>query len=141
MRCGETLRTIYWHSTLIEFLSVSKDVLAHFTKINEEVAAMTISRSFLPTVYKRVEHPELDILYVGSLKVVGVQFSHHTAPTLNWVRKSSVAIQVRVEVISTSLGRIISEIEYRQRVRSTAIGALVTVRIELININFTHIVV
>ena len=64
----------------------------------------------LTGIDKGVEHPKLDILDVGCLEVVGIEFAHHAAPVLLRIVERSVGIEVGVEVVRASLVGIISKV-------------------------------
>ena len=74
------LRTVYGHAALIEFLAVAQHVFAHLAEVDVEVAAILVAVGLLIGVDERVEEPELDILDVGSLEIVGIELAHHASP-------------------------------------------------------------
>ena len=78
---------IHGHSALEVFLAVLEYVLAHFAQVDVEVAAV-IARQLL-FIYKRIHHPELDILDVLCLEVRIVQLAHHASPFLCGVLEMS----------------------------------------------------
>ena len=88
-----------------------------------------------------VHHPELDIFDVGLFEIGGIQFSHHASPFRLWLAQCSVGIKVEREVIWSALLRVICQIEHIELRGGTVIVRLLTVWIELLDINLTHIVV
>ena len=107
----EAVRAVDRHSALIELLTVAEYILAHLAEINVEIAPVIGRRSLAGGIYERVEHPELDVLHVGCLEVVVVEFAHHTAPMLRRVVQCSVVSEVGAEVVRTALVRVICQIE------------------------------
>ena len=82
-RCpAERSSTVDRHTTLVELLAVAQDILAHLTQVDEQVAAIVGSIALIAGIDEGVQQPELDILDVGSLEVVGVQLTHHSTPAL-----------------------------------------------------------
>ena len=133
----EVVRTIHRHTALVEFLTVLQDVLAHVAQVDVEVAA--IVASLVATVNEWVEQPELYVLHVGSLEVVGVELAHHTAPSLRRVIESSALIYVGVQVVRTSLTWVVSQVEDWQRVALALVHILVW--IYFTNIHLSHVMV
>ena len=110
---GEVLGAIHRHSTLVELLSVAQDVFAYLTQVDVEVATIFGGVVRSVGVDEGVHHPELDVLHVGGLEVVGVEFSHHTTPVLRRVVECSVLRKVGIEVVRSTLVGIIGKIEHR----------------------------
>ncbi len=129
------------HAALVELITVTQDVLADLTQIDVEVTAILRGSTFLTGIDEGVEHPELDVLDVCLLKVVGVQLTHHTAPALRGIGQRTVSVQVSGQVIGSALRRIVRQVQDGQRRGGTVVGALVAVGIELADIDLTHIVV
>ena len=138
LRGGIPAAAIDRHTALVEFLSVVEHILAHFPEVDIELAAIA---AVVASVGKGIHQPELNILYVGCFEVVGVQFAHHASPSLRWIRKCSVGIQVGIQVIGTSLLRIIGKVQHGLLRRGSAVGALVAVGEKLAHINLAHIMV
>ena len=138
---GERTGAIDGHATLIELLTVVEHILTHLTQVEIEVTSIVGGRALLTGIDKRVEQPELNILDVGLLEVGGLEFAHHTTPFRLWLTQRSVGIQVVRQVVGTTFLGIICQIEHRQRRGGTVIGALLTVWIELLHIDLTHVVV
>ena len=90
---GKVLTTIHWHTALVEFLAVAQYILAHLAQVKVQVAGIIVSGTLLTGIDKRIEQPELDILDVGLLKIVGFYLSHHAAPLGFGVQQLSVAVQ------------------------------------------------
>ena len=128
---------IHRHTTLVEFLTILQDVFAHVTEVDVEIT--TIVAGFVASVDEWVEQPEFDVLHVGCLKIAGIEFSHHTTPTLRWVVEASAIIHIGVEVIRTTLVWIVSKVENRQRVAFSLVHILVW--IYFTNKHLSHIVV
>ena len=137
----EAPRTVDGHAALVELLAVTQDILADFTQVNAEVAAIQWSVGRHGRIDEGVEQPELDVLDVGLLEVVGVQLSHHTAPAILRVVQLSLARNIGTQVVRATLGGIVCQVEDGQRIGSTAIGGLVAVGVQLVDIHRTDIVV
>ena len=118
-----------------------QDILAHLTQVDEQVAAIVAGIALVLGIDKGVQQPELDILDVGSLEVVGVQLAHHASPPVVGIVQLTVKGNVRRQVVRASLLGIVCQVEHVQRIGGTAIGALVTVGIELVHIDGSYIVV
>ena len=86
-----------------------------------------------------IEHPELHILDVGLLEIVGVEAPHHTAPVLRGVVERTVVVEVGVEVVGSALVRVVGDVHHRERGGGTVVAALVAVGIELAHIDLTHV--
>ena len=139
---GKAIAAIHRHTTLVKFLSVSQNILAHLSQVDVEVATIVGGISLVLGVDEWVEHPELDVFHVGLLKVVGIQLSHHTTPVALRVLKLSVGLQVvHIEVIRTRLRWIVSQVEHAQRVGGSLIGALLAQWEELLYIHLSYIVI
>ena len=139
---GKAVAAVHRHSTLVELLSVSQNILAHLSQVDVEVATIVGGISLILGVDEWVEHPELDVFHVGLLKVVGIQLSHHTTPVELRILKLSVRQQVvHIEVIRTRLRWIISQVEHAQSVGGSLIGALLAQREKLLYIHLSHIVI
>ena len=139
--CGKRLAPVDGHATLIEFLTIVEDVLRHLAKVEVEVATILTGRTFLTGVDEGIKQPELDILDVGLFKVIGVETSHHTTPLRLGLLQLSVRSNVTSQVIGSALLGIVGKVEHVERSRSTIIGGLAAVGIELFHIDLTHIVV
>ena len=107
-------------TAFIEFLTVLEHVLADLPEVDVEFAAITL---VVARVDERVEHPEFDVLDVLRLEVGVVELTHHTAPVLLWILQASVGVEVGVEVVSTSFGGVVGEVEHVER-RGFRIGVL-----------------
>ena len=116
-------------------------ILTDLTEVDVEVTSVIGGRTFLAGVDEGIEQPEFDILNVCLLEVVGVEFAHHTTPLRLWLAQCSVGIKVVRQVIGTSFLGVIGQVQDRQRRGGTVIGALLTVGIELLHIDLSHIVV
>ena len=138
LRGSEGTAAVNGHAALIEFLTVTQHILTHFSQVNVEFTAIT---AVAACIGKGIHHPELNVFNVGSLKVIGVQFTHHSAPSLLRIGQCAVGIQIGIQVIGTTLLRIIGQIQNRQCRCGTVITALVAVWIKLSHIHFTHIMV
>ena len=141
MGSGIILTTVDGHTTLIEFLAITKYILAHLTKVKIEVTSIISSSSFLTCVNKRIEQPELNIFNIGLFEIVGIYFAHHSSPLGFWVKQTTIAIQREREVVRSTLLWIVCKIKYWKRRGSAVISALVTIRIELFYVHLAHIVV
>ena len=141
MRCGVSLRTVNRHTALVELLAVAQDVLAHLAKIDVEVASIFRSLTLTTGVDEGVEHPELYVLHVGSLEVVGVELAHHAAPMLLRIVERSVLREVGIEVVWSALVGIVGKIEYGERRRSTVVRTLVAVGEKLVDIELAYVMV
>ena len=60
---------------------------------------------------ERVHEPEFDVLDVGGLEVVHVEFPHHSAPSFVWLQQMSVSIERRVEVVGSAFVGIVCQVE------------------------------
>ena len=138
---GEVITSVNRHSALIEFLSVAEDILAHLTQVDIQVAAIVGGIALLTGIDEGVEHPELNIFYVGLFEVGRVQLSHHASPFRLWLAQCSVGIKVQGEVIWSALLGVIGQVEHIQLRGGTIIVRLLPVGIELLDIDLTHIVV
>ena len=139
---GEAVAAIHWHAALIELLAVSEDVLAHLAQVDVEVAAIAIGIGLLTAIDEWVEEPELDVLHVGLLEVVGVESAHHATPVLQRVRQGSVLLQVvDIEVVRTTLVRIVGDVHGVHRARLRAVGLSLAQWEELSHIDRSHVVV
>ena len=90
---GVSVAAVDGQAVFVEFLSVVQDVLAHFSEVDIEFTSIG---AVVACVGKGVHHPELYVLDVGHLEVVGVEFAHHAAPSHRWIGQRAVGIQVRV---------------------------------------------
>ena len=135
------LTAIDGHATLIELLTVAEDILRHLTEVEVEIAAIIAGRSILTGVDKGVEQPELDILDIGLLEVVGVEASHHTAPLGLGLLQTSVGEEVAGQVIRAALLGIVGQVQHVEMSGSTVISTLSAVGIELFHVDLTHVVV
>ena len=129
------------HTTLIEFLAIVQDVLADLTEVDVEVTAIVSGIGFQRRIDEGIEEPEFDILHVGCLEVVGIQLTHHTAPVALWQRQRTIHVDLRIQVVRTTLLGIVRQVQDGQRVGGSAVCRLVAVRIELTDIHRTHIMV
>ncbi len=77
---GEAVAAIHRHSTLVKLLAIPQDILADLAQIDVEIAAIVGCVLLFAGIDKRIEHPELDILHVRLLKIVGIQLAHHSTP-------------------------------------------------------------
>ena len=134
-------RAVNGHTALVELLSVAQNILADFSEVDIEVATVFRGFRFGLAIDKRIEQPELDILDIGRLEVVGVELTHHAAPATEGLVQRTFLRDVGREVIGAALGGIVCQVEDGQRIRSSAIGRLVTVGIELVDIHLTNVVV
>ena len=137
----ESVGTIDGHTAFIEFLSVAQHVLAHFTEVDVEVAAVLVGIGLLVRIKERVHHPEFDVSDVGGLEIGGFEFAHHTAPVLCRIVEFTVGCEVGVEVVRTTLVGVIGDVENRQGGSGTAVTALVAVGEEFVGIDFANVVV
>ena len=122
------------HAVLVELLAVLEHVLAHLTKVDVHVATACFG-----VVDEGVEHPELDVLDVGALKVGRRELAHDTAPALLGIGELAVGSKVGVEVVGAALVGVVGEVEHREG-RRLAVGALL-VGVELALVDLTHVVV
>ncbi len=76
-------------------------------------------------IYEGIHKPELDMINIGSLEVIGVYFSHYTSPVLSGISKASVLVEVSTEVVWTSFCWIISKVKHRDICRLTVSRILV----------------
>ena len=136
---GIRCRSIHRQTAFIELLAVVQHIFRHLSKVNVEVATILCSVASPVTVYKRVHKPELNILNIGCLKVVGVKLPHHTTPMLLWVKQMPVSANVAVKIVRTAFIGIISHVQNRQCRRRSAVGTLVAVRIKFTHVHLTHI--
>ena len=90
-----------------------ENILAYFSEVYIEVAAILVGNPFAACVYERVEHPELDVFNVCLLKVVGIEFPHHSSPRLLRMVEMSIGVEVGGEVVRTALLGVESEVENR----------------------------
>ena len=141
LRCGVSLQSVDRHSALVELLAVAQDVLAHLAKVDVEVASIFRSLTLATCIDEGVEHPELDVLHIGSLEVVGVELAHHAAPMLLRIVERSVLSQVGIEVVWSTLVGIVGKIEYGQRRRSSVVRTLVAVGEKLVDIELAYVMV
>ena len=74
-------------------------------------------------------------------EVVGVELTHHSSPFRLWRAQAAVGVHLCGEVVGATFFGVVSEIEYRQGGGGSIIGALVTVGVELADIDLTYIVV
>ena len=111
LRLGPVGGTVDGHSALIELLAIAQHVLRHLTEVEVEIATVFGSLALLATVDEGVEHPELDVLDVVLLKVAVVDLAHHTAPMLRGIVERSVAVDVGIEVVRTTLVGVIRQVE------------------------------
>ena len=121
-RIGKRAGAIDGDSALIEFLAVAQDVLAHLAEVDVEVAAIVGGIALLVGIVEGVHEPELDILHVGSLEVVGVELAHHAAPPLQGIAQCSVEVDVGGQVVGTALRGVVGQVEHGQRVGGSAVG-------------------
>ena len=124
------------HTAFVEFLSVLQHVFAHVAEVDDEVAA--VFRVIL-RVDEGVEHPEFDVLDVGSLKVAVVEFTHHTTPTLAGVVQQTFGREVWIEVVWSTLTGVVRHVEHLERVAFALVRILV--RIDLAHIDLADVVV
>ena len=141
LRSGEVLRAVYGHAALVELLAVAQNILAHLAEVDIEVAAVVGCHALLACVDEWVEHPELDVLDVSCLEVVGVELSHHAAPTLLRIVESAVGVEVGVEVVRTALVRIVSEVQDVEHRRVAVVCALVAVGEQLADVELANVMV
>ena len=125
LRIVEALRPVDGHSALVELFAVAEDVLAHLAEVDVEVAAIPVGVGLVLAVEEGVEEPELDILDVGGLEVAGVELAHHAAPSCRGVGQRGVGVEVGVEVVRSSLGGIVGQVEDLERCRLSGVVALV----------------
>ena len=121
LRCREAAGAVHRHAALVELLAVVQYVLAHFAQVYVQVAAIVGSVACRPCIYERVEQPELDILYVGRLEVVGVEFSHHASPLSLGVLQRTVGVEACAEVVGAPFGGIVSHVEHVERRRGAVV--------------------
>ena len=97
---GVALAAIYRHATLIEFLAITQDILAHLAQVDVEIATIIGSISLFAGIDERIEHPELDVFDVCLLEIVGIQLTHHSAPVALRILQGSVSLQIcYIEVV------------------------------------------
>ena len=138
MCIGEVGRAVDGEPALIELLTVFEDVFGDFSEIDIEIA----SSSRFPTLFlvdERVEHPKLYILDIGSLEVVGVKAPHHAAPVLCGVVEGSVVVEIGIEVVRTTLVRVVGDVHTRQCRRGSRVATLIAVRVELPDVDLAHV--
>ena len=140
-RIVKRIGTINGHSTLIELLAITQDILAHLAQVDVQITTIATGIALVLGIDKGVQQPELDILHISSLEIVGVELTHHSSPAILGVAQPAVHVDIGSQVVRSTFIRIIGQVEHGQGVRGSAIGALVTVRIELVHIDGTHIVV
>ena len=140
-RIVKRIGTINGHSTLIELLAITQNILAHLAQVDVQITTIATGIALVLGIDKGVQQPELDILHISSLEIVGVELTHHTSPAILGVAQPAVHVDIGSQVVRSTFIRIIGQVEHGQGVRGSAIGALVTVRIELVHIDGTHIVV
>ena len=141
MRCGVSLQSVDRHSALVELLAVAQDVLAHLAKVDVEVASIFRSLALATCIDEGVEHPELYVLHIGSLEVVGVELAHHATPMLLRIVERSVLREVGIEVVRSALVGIVGKIEYGERRRSSVVRTLVAVGEKLVDIELANVMV
>ena len=139
--CRKTVAAIHRHTTLIEFLSVTEDILTDISQVDIQIATITAGLVGIPGIDKRIEQPELYILNIGSLEVAGIQLPHHTAPSPLRVRQCTITIQVHIQIIRTTLTGVIRQIQDRQGSSGSIIITLVTIRVKFLHVYLSHIVV
>ena len=122
------------HTVLVELLTVLEYILAHLAEVDVHVAT-----TGLGVVDEGVEHPELDVLDVGTLKVGGRELAHDTAPALLGTAQLALGGEVGVEVVGATLVGVVGEVEHREG-RRLAIGTLL-IGVELALVDLTHVVV
>ena len=118
-----------------------QDILAYLTQVDKQVAAIVAGIALVLGIDKGVQQPEFNILHIGSLEVVGIQFSHHSAPPLIRIAQLTVQGHIGCQIVGAALLGIVSQVEHVQRISGSAVGALVTVGIELVHIDGSYIVV
>ena len=116
-------------------------VLADLTEVDVEITCIVGGRTFLTGVDEGIEQPELNILDVSLFKIVGVKLTHHTTPLRLGLAQRTVGIKVVCQVIGAALLGIVGQVQDGQRGGGAVVGALLTVGIELLHIDLTHIVV
>ena len=96
----------------------------------------------LSGIDERIEHPELDILHVCLLEIVGIQLAHHSTPVAGRAGKGTIRLQIGyIEVVRSRLRWIVSQIENTQGAGGSLIGALLAQREKLLYIHLSDIVV
>ena len=139
--CLKRRGAINRHTTLVELLAITQHILAHLTKVDIQLTTMFAGSTFLTGIDEGIEQPELYIFYIRLFEVGSLQLTHHTTPALGWITERTVAIVVKRQVVRTTFLRVISQVQDGQCRHGTVIGTLVTVRIEFLHIDLTHIVV
>ena len=135
------LTAIDRHAALVELLTVAEDIFRHLTEVEVEVATIVAGRTILTGVDEGIEQPELDILDIGLLEIVGVEAAHHTAPLGLGLLQTTVGRKVTSQVIGSTLLWIVGQIQHVERSRSTVVCRLTTVGVEFLHVDFTHVVV
>ena len=96
-------------AVLVALLAVLEDVLADLSEVEVQVAAVGVVGL---GVEERVEHPELEVFYVGVVEVGVVHLAHDSAPALLGAEEQAVGGDVLgVEVVRAALGRVEGEVE------------------------------
>ena len=114
-------------SALVELLAILEHVLAYLTEVDVEFATVAL---VVARVDEGVEHPELDVFEVLRLEVGVVHLAHHAAPVLLRGQESAVCVKVGVEVVGSSLGGIIGQVQHVQR-SGLLVGVLFLVGVEV----------
>ena len=142
LRIGEAVAAIHRHSALIKLLAIPQDVLAHLAQVDVEVATVVGCIRLLSGIDERIKHPELDILHVCLLEIVGIQLAHHSTPVAGRIGKGTIRLQIGyIEVVRSRLRWIVSQIENTQGAGGSLIGALLAQREKLLYIHLSHVVV
>ena len=140
-RLREVGSTVDRHAAFVELLAVAQDILAHLTEVDVQVAAIVEGIALLIAVDEGVHEPELDVLDIGSLEVIGVQLAHHAAPPLLRIAQRTVEVDIGGQVVGTALLGIEGQVEHGQGIGGTVVGGLVAVGIELADVDAAHVVV
>ena len=129
------VRSRYRQTVLKSLLAVSQNILADVTEVDVQLAVVT-----LRVGQCGVHQPELDILYVRTLKIRVVQPPHDTCPPFLWVRQVTVGAHLACgDVILAAIGRVVREVEDRQF--GIHVACFLAVGVHLVLIDDTRTVV
>ena len=101
---SKTLAAINRHTALIELLAISQNIFAHLTQIDIEISSIFIGIRLFTGIEEWIKQPELDIFNVCLFEIIGIEFTHHTAPVELWILQCTICLQVfHIKVIRTRL--------------------------------------
>ena len=124
--------SIHRQAILKELLLIFQDILGDLTQV--EIKITTLGGL---VVHEGIHQPELDIFIVGGLQICRLDLTHHTTPTFLRIGQRTIRVDIiGIQVIGTTLVRIVSEVQDRQS--GIIVRSQLLAREKLLIVHATH---